>query len=589
MPVVLVKVFGKFQVVGDDGVEAPFRTKRAAEVVALLAMQPAGKFDRRRLADAIWPESLPSEQLQSLRPALHYAKSAIGAALHVDDRSGLVTLDAESEWQGARKLELRIAAEVDIADRVMLLHALANLVREPLFDSWDRHWMEPFRQRHQSLSCRVHYGLAEIMGSKGESEMALEHIQVVRSLTPLDEAALKLQLQLLGKLDHLSEARQVYKEYKASLQRVGSEDVSADVAMVASKTFARGYAENRTRIVSSVQLEFVQELLEVLSEEAPERLLPLLAAQQVNWAVVSHGPELKPILETVLARTGGWPPDRADVAKRLLQYYDQEGEFQHMRKLASQLLGSPRTSDQVAALNYMAIEASNSGNGEEAHKRYEEATALCESEGLPYLAAVSRANFGLSELSNLRLDAAQRLLESAIDELSSVGEPNARYSIAHCLATVAHIEYLKGNFETALNRSEDWAKLALLEDAVRKDSAGLAVVSLAFAHQAHPLAVFHAIKALDAALSSRQKVKMHASALIVCAAARLLGLEEAAQDAARELLAWTYSFRAELCPLDTRLYADAGLSIEAETVESPTSLPKILVNLREAFELVLHD
>ncbi len=586
MPSVAVKVFGKFEVETGPGSKASFRTSRAAEVVALLAMQPAGQLNRTQLADAIWPEMLPSEQLKSLRPALHYAKASVGeSALFVDEGSGRVVLQASSEWHDAKKLELRIAAEAEESDRLMLLYALSNLVREPLFASWDRLWMEPYRQRHHILSCRTLFGLAELLGAKGETEMALEHIHHVRQMNPIDEAAVKLQLQLLGKLDRVAEARKAYEDFRTLWRARAARDVNADVAAVATKALSGGYAQPNARIVSSVQLELVQNLFTVLSEEAPERLLPLLAAQQVNWAIVSHGPELKSLLEAVLERTTGWSPDRAGVAKRLLQFYSQEGESQRMRRLAIQLMESPRALDQVAALNYLGMHAANSGDVDEAEAVLTQATKLCEQENLPYLAAVSQANLAFTHFYVLKLDTARVVFETVIASLSEATEPNARYNAAHCLAAMIHIAEVSGETDEALRLADEWVKMAQLDEAVRKDSAGLATASLVYERHNRPMAVQYAIQALDAALSGRQKVMMTAVGLALCAVARRIGLEDAAREAARELLAWIYVFRLELRPLERLMFAEAGLVVEDETIEAPTSLPRTLVNLREAFEL----
>ena len=548
-------------------------------------MQPSGQLDRKRLADAIWPEHLPSDQFKNLRPALHYAKNSMGGTLRVDERTNEVSLHAESGWREAKRLELRIAAEVDPADRLMLSYTLADLIREPLFEGWDRLWMEPFRQRQLSLLTRLHFGLAEILGARGEEEMALRHIQQARETGPFDQAAVKLHLHLLGRLDRTGEAKQVYREFKAAIGESSGIEIHSDLAAVAAKVLARGYSEPRTHIASSVQVEFVQDLLEMLAEESPERLLPLLAAKQVNWAVVTHGNELKSLLELVLSRTEGWSSDRCDVAKRLLQYYAQEGEFQHIRHVASQLLLSPRVIDQVAANNYLAMEATNAGRLDEARDRYTEADTLCEREDLTYLGAVCRANRAFAELAFLDLEASLSLLESVMDELATMNDANARYSVAHCLAAIIHICDLRGDFERGQNTAREWLKLAHLDDAVRQDSAGLAAVSLSFARMGSPGAAAHALVAIDSALKSRQKAKMNSTALIVCTTARLLGLESIAQSAARALLAWTYTFRAEPSPLDRRMLAEAGLSTLSDTIEPPGSLTKILVDLREAFEL----
>ncbi|MES1228076.1 MAG: BTAD domain-containing putative transcriptional regulator, partial [Armatimonadota bacterium] len=405
-----VKVFGRFRVLTATGEQAAFRTTRAAEIVALLAVQPNGRLRRAAIAQEIWPELSGSDQLRNLRPALHYARSALGGDEILTDQDEFASLGlaAQSDWHQAKRLDLRITAEAEPSERLMLLFSLAELVRKPLFESWQRDWIEPYRARHAQLHFRVLHSLAEELALRGETSSALEYANQLADANPLNELAIRLQLRLLGQVDRLAEAQHVYGAYRSRLKESLDLEVSPELKAIAQRAVSGGYSSSRVKLVPSVQLELVQSLLTMLAEDSPERLLPLFAAPEVNWAVVTHGPELRSILESVLEKTSGWSPDRAAVAKRLLQFYSQEGEYQRLRRLATHLLESPRIVDQIAALNYLGEVATSEGHRESAEHAYERARALATEDGQAYLAAVSRSNLAQCLMAFADFDGAQR-------------------------------------------------------------------------------------------------------------------------------------------------------------------------------------
>ena len=80
MPTVEVQLLGRFSV-AVDGVPISgdaWRSRRAADVVKLLALAPAHRMHRLEVMEALWPDSDPEASGNNLRKALHFARLATG-------------------------------------------------------------------------------------------------------------------------------------------------------------------------------------------------------------------------------------------------------------------------------------------------------------------------------------------------------------------------------------------------------------------------------------------------------------------------------------------------------------------------------
>src|SRR5205823_12806358 len=75
MSTVAIQVLGRFSV-AIDGVPISgdaWRSRRAADVVKLLALAPGHRMHRTEVMEALWPESDPEASGTNLRKALHFA------------------------------------------------------------------------------------------------------------------------------------------------------------------------------------------------------------------------------------------------------------------------------------------------------------------------------------------------------------------------------------------------------------------------------------------------------------------------------------------------------------------------------------
>jgi DNA-binding SARP family transcriptional activator len=582
-----VKVLGRFKASSETGDSAIFRTVRAAEVVALLALQPHAKMRRSTMAQELWPESGPSEQLKNLRPALHYAKAAMGSGVvfSEEEKSETLVLSASSDWQEAKLLDFKAASQEEPDTKLMMLINLAEVVRKPFLEFWDREWIDQYRVRHTKLQFRVLHSLAEELAQRGELATAIEYASHLSETDPLNESVVRLQLRLLGQTDRLAEAQRTYSEFRNRLKETLDIDVSPELKAIAQKAIAGGYAQKHGSFVPTVQLEMVQSLLTMLAEASPERLLPLLAAPEVNWAIVTHGREIRRILETVIEKTEGWDPDRAGVVKRLMQYYNQEGEYQHLRRLSHQLLGSPRKIDRIPALSYLAMIAVAEGQKEQAMDLYDQTERIATEEDLPYLLAVTRANIAITHLAFADFELAKRGLESCLDALSQRTEPNARYSASRAMVALAQTYHFLNQSAKADEAIENWFAMGVSDEVIRQDSTGLAFLGMIKARSQDPAALDWCAQAIELAVKSRRRTEMKETTFFVCRALVLLGHAEPALEAAQSLHYWILENRGELVPLERIMLEQAGVYDFSPSLVSASSLTKIIFGLRDAIEL----
>jgi DNA-binding SARP family transcriptional activator len=89
-----VRVLGGFSVTVDDrpvSVDA-WRSRRAADLVKLLALQSNHRLHREQVMEALWPDLSPEAAAANLRKAVHYARRAMGTEEAIATGSGMLEL-----------------------------------------------------------------------------------------------------------------------------------------------------------------------------------------------------------------------------------------------------------------------------------------------------------------------------------------------------------------------------------------------------------------------------------------------------------------------------------------------------------------
>lgn len=164
-----VDLLGRFRVVvgGHEVSGDAWRTRRAADVVKLLALAPGHRLSRDRVMDALWPALGAPAAGANLRKAVHFARRAMGSELAIATTSELVL------WPGGRvEVDVerfdRAADSAFAAGEARLAAVAADLYAGELLPT-DRYeaWTEEPRER-------LVHRYAKVLKLAGLWERALE-------------------------------------------------------------------------------------------------------------------------------------------------------------------------------------------------------------------------------------------------------------------------------------------------------------------------------------------------------------------------------------------------------------------------------
>ena len=138
-----IELLGRSAVTVDDQPVSSdaWRSRRAADVVKLLALAPGHRMHRLQVMDALWPESEPEASGTNLRKALHFARLALADERAIVNEHGVLVLAPEArvdtdverfEAASGRALETGDAAtNRDAADLYR-----GDLLPDDIYESW---------------------------------------------------------------------------------------------------------------------------------------------------------------------------------------------------------------------------------------------------------------------------------------------------------------------------------------------------------------------------------------------------------------------------------------------------------------------
>ncbi len=153
-----VDLLGRFRVTAGHvrlGVD-DWPTRRAADLVALLALAHGHRLDRDQVVDALWRQLTPEAGAANLRKAAHHARQALGAPDAVVLRGGQVSLfPASRVITDVRAFETAAAAALRSGDPETCTEAAARYGGELLpaarYQEWTQERREQLRTRYAGL------------------------------------------------------------------------------------------------------------------------------------------------------------------------------------------------------------------------------------------------------------------------------------------------------------------------------------------------------------------------------------------------------------------------------------------------------
>lgn len=444
-----IQVFGSFCVRTASDEVARFRTTRAAEVVARLALQPDRRLSRATLAGELWPEEPREGQLRNLRPALSYARDVIGHEhlIPVNPQS-LRLVNVTTDWEEVSLREREALAEESSDGRIQALLRLDMQLRAPLLEGWEADWIQPFREFHLRRQVGTLSALAEEFGAKGDWETSLEFSRRIQELDPTSEKGFRITLRMLAQLGRSAEALAAFREYQMRLKQELGMKVSPALREYALQIIHQR-PDPKDGPLTSPQQEFIQGLLRHLLDEDPLRLMTLLASKTLNWEVLRHGSELLPLLERTLERCPEWSEDRAGAIKRILVGYSATGDWTKIKTFAEELYALGSDLDKIAGLNHLGMRAFSLHNYDEAEDLYDQAEAIAHKLGNAYLVSVSHSNKAVVLVATMRPEEALRIIEQSGSVLAADLTRAGRFGFAQYLFLKTKAHFFAGDIGSA--------------------------------------------------------------------------------------------------------------------------------------------
>ncbi|MCS6776740.1 MAG: tetratricopeptide repeat protein [Chloroherpetonaceae bacterium] len=209
-----------------------FATRKAATLLAYLALRPGRAFAREALAELFWPDAVPPAHLISLRQALatlrrHLESPPVppGAVLDTDRfyvqlRPTAFTTDVAEFQQAIRTAEAATDRSVRIAAWLRADALYRGELLPGLYDSW----IVPYREHLATQHYRVLLHLAAVFRETRDLDQAIHYARRAVIAEPWREEAQEQLIRLLIAANRTEEARQQYATYARELQSTLGQD-----------------------------------------------------------------------------------------------------------------------------------------------------------------------------------------------------------------------------------------------------------------------------------------------------------------------------------------------------------------------------
>ncbi len=118
-----------------------WRSRRAGDVVKLLALAPDHRMHRLQVMEALWPESEPEASGTNLRKALHFARLALGDERAIVNEHGVLVLAPDASVDtDVERFEAAASLALDTGDAAACRDAVdlyrGDLLPSDLYESW---------------------------------------------------------------------------------------------------------------------------------------------------------------------------------------------------------------------------------------------------------------------------------------------------------------------------------------------------------------------------------------------------------------------------------------------------------------------
>ena len=234
-PELSIRLLGAFEVRAAERAVQGWRSRKARQLLAYLALEPDRPVARETLIETFWPESEPSRGGNNLSIAVHHVRTRLAEILARSDGSrgvsvqqGLYRLDPEFEWRvDAVEFRRHVAAgraalrsERDDDARAELEAALSHYGGDLLESDLTEEWTQDPRQALAGLFEWAAGWLATDAAGRQDWQRVVHYGQLIVGRDPGDEAGHRWLIRAYATLGNRSQA---LRQYQACEQRLREE------------------------------------------------------------------------------------------------------------------------------------------------------------------------------------------------------------------------------------------------------------------------------------------------------------------------------------------------------------------------------
>ena len=238
-PQLSIRLLGAFEVRAGERAVQGWRSRKARQLLAYLALEPDRPVARETLIETFWPESEPSRGGNNLSIAVHHVRSRLAEILARSDGSrgvsvqqGLYRLDPEFEWRvdavefrrhvagGRAGGRAALGAERDDEARAELEAALSHYGGDLLESDLTEEWTQDPRQALAGLFEWAAGWLATDAAGRQDWQRVVHYGQLIVGRDPGDEAGHRWLIRAYATLGNRSQA---LRQYQACEQRLREE------------------------------------------------------------------------------------------------------------------------------------------------------------------------------------------------------------------------------------------------------------------------------------------------------------------------------------------------------------------------------
>ena len=214
-----IELLGGFRVLANGRPLAQPVSARQQELIAFLVLHArSGPIQRQRVSGSLWPESSDEQALTNLRRELHHLQRS--PILHALVDVGSRTL----AWRDAASATVDVAGFTAAADRGLedsrsALQEAARLYKGDLLPACAGEWIEADRERLRQRAQQVLSRLVGLLEADRAFSDAIEHVQQLLRLDPLDEQAWCALMRCHARRGERATALHLYQQCTALLRK----------------------------------------------------------------------------------------------------------------------------------------------------------------------------------------------------------------------------------------------------------------------------------------------------------------------------------------------------------------------------------